>query len=163
VLECLELSFTCGGVGDDGNVMVAQPIRPALRFLSGAGRQLLFLHDVEIRSSTRVGGDARAVRLGPRISRGQTSRARRILVVAGACRTRRRLVEGVPLVGNWSEMQLCDAPGFYLASLVLMTGSTEPNRPTLVEPRSTLVITLKTSPMNPIEPLDQVYTPVVNS
>jgi hypothetical protein len=39
-----------------------------------------------------------------------------------------------------------------------MTGSAESNRPTLVKPRSTLVITSKTSPMNPIRPLDQVYT-----
>jgi hypothetical protein len=39
-----------------------------------------------------------------------------------------------------------------------MTESAESNRPTLVKPRSTWVITSKTSPMNPIEPLDQVYT-----
>jgi hypothetical protein len=39
-----------------------------------------------------------------------------------------------------------------------MTGSAESNRPTLVKPRSTWVITSKTSPTNPIEPLDQVYT-----
>jgi hypothetical protein len=34
-----------------------------------------------------------------------------------------------------------------------MTESAESNRPTLVKPRSTWVITSKTSPMNPIEPL----------
>jgi hypothetical protein len=45
---------------------------------------------------------------------------------------------------------------------MLMTGSAESNRPTLVKPRSTWVITSKTSPMNPIEPLDQAYTHVVN-
>jgi hypothetical protein len=39
-----------------------------------------------------------------------------------------------------------------------MAGSAESNRPALVKPRSTWVITSKTSPMNPIEPLDQVYT-----
>jgi hypothetical protein len=39
-----------------------------------------------------------------------------------------------------------------------MAESAESNRPTLVKPRSTWVITSKTSPMNPIEPLDQVYT-----
>jgi hypothetical protein len=39
-----------------------------------------------------------------------------------------------------------------------MTKSAESNRPALVKPRSTWVITSKTSPMNPIEPLDQVYT-----
>jgi hypothetical protein len=39
-----------------------------------------------------------------------------------------------------------------------MTESAESNRPTLVKPRSTWVITSKTSSVNPIEPLDQVYT-----
>jgi hypothetical protein len=34
-----------------------------------------------------------------------------------------------------------------------MTESAESNRPTLVKPRSTWVITSKTSPMSPIEPL----------
>jgi hypothetical protein len=68
-----------------------------IKALSGAGhlhgRQLLFLHVVEIRSSARVGGKAHAVRLGPRTSQDRT------------CRARRRLLVGVPLVGNWSEMQ----------------------------------------------------------
>jgi hypothetical protein len=36
---------------------------------------------MENRSSTRVGGGARAVRLGPHASRGRTSRARQRLVV----------------------------------------------------------------------------------
>jgi hypothetical protein len=39
-----------------------------------------------------------------------------------------------------------------------MTESAESNRPALVKPRSTWVITSKTWPMNPIESLDQVYT-----
>jgi hypothetical protein len=39
-----------------------------------------------------------------------------------------------------------------------MTESAESDRPTLVKPRSTWVITSKTSPVNPIEPLDQVST-----
>jgi hypothetical protein len=47
------------------------------------GRQLLHLHDVEIRSSTRVGDDAQAVRLGPHTSRDWTCRVRRRLVVVG--------------------------------------------------------------------------------
>jgi hypothetical protein len=55
-------------------------------------------------------------------------------------------------------MNNCDAPGFWLASLALMAESAEPNRPTLVKPRSTWLITSKTSTTNPIEPLDQVYT-----
>jgi hypothetical protein len=52
----------------------------------------------------------------------------------------------------------CDAPGFYLASLMVMTESAESNRLALVKPMSTWVITSKTSPTNPIEPFDQVYT-----
>jgi hypothetical protein len=39
-----------------------------------------------------------------------------------------------------------------------MTGSVESNLPTMVKPRSTWVITPKTSPLNPIEPLYQAYT-----
>jgi hypothetical protein len=35
VLECLGLSFACGRVGDDGDVMAVQPVRPALRLLPG--------------------------------------------------------------------------------------------------------------------------------
>jgi hypothetical protein len=79
--------LACGRVGDDGDVMAAQPVRPALRLLSGAGHlhghQLLYLHGVKNHSSTRVGGGARSVRLGPCASRGQTCRARRRLVVQG--------------------------------------------------------------------------------
>jgi hypothetical protein len=39
-----------------------------------------------------------------------------------------------------------------------MTDSAESNPLTMVKPRSTWVITPKTSPLNPIEPLDQAYT-----
>jgi hypothetical protein len=53
----------------------------------------------------------------------------------------------------------CDAPGFLLASLTLMAESAKSNRLTLVKPRSTGVITSKTSPTHPINPLDQVNTP----
>jgi hypothetical protein len=74
-------------VGDDGDVMAAAAGQTFIKALAGVGRmhgrQLLFLRDVEIRSSTRVGGNARAVCLGPRTSRGRTSRARRRLVVRG--------------------------------------------------------------------------------
>jgi hypothetical protein len=41
---------------------------------------------------------------------------------------------------------------------MLMIESAESKRPTAVRPRSTWDITSKTSLMNPIEPLDQVYT-----
>jgi hypothetical protein len=47
------------------------------------GRQLLYLHDVEIRSSTHVSSGAHAVHLGPHTSRDWSSRARRRLVVRG--------------------------------------------------------------------------------
>jgi hypothetical protein len=47
------------------------------------GRQLLFPRDVEIRPFARVGGDARAVRLGPRTSQSRTCRAKRRLVMRG--------------------------------------------------------------------------------
>jgi hypothetical protein len=45
------------------------------------GYQLLFPRDVEIRPFSRVGGDARAVCLGPRTSRNRTCHARQRLVV----------------------------------------------------------------------------------
>jgi hypothetical protein len=54
----------------------------------------------------------------------------------------------------------CDAPGFLLASLTLMAKSAKSNRLTLAKPRSTWVITSKTSPTNPIELLNQVSTPL---
>jgi hypothetical protein len=54
----------------------------------------------------------------------------------------------------------CDAPGFQLASLTLMIESAESNRLTLVKPGSTRVITLKTKPTTPNDPLDQVKTPL---
>jgi hypothetical protein len=55
---------------------------------------------------------------------------------------------------HFYNLVLSDSPGFYLASLVLMAESAESNRLTHVKPRSTWVITSKTSPMNPSEPLD---------
>jgi glucan biosynthesis protein len=44
-------------------------------------------------------------------------------------------------------------------SLALMAESAESNRPTLVKPRSSWVITSKTKPTTPIDPLDQANTP----
>jgi hypothetical protein len=96
--------LACGGVGDDGDVMPAQPVRPALRLLVGRAvcmaASYCILHDMEIRSSICVGGVARVVCLGPRTGRSQTCRARWGLVVrggdlsceAGTCRARRRLI-----------------------------------------------------------------------
>jgi hypothetical protein len=90
----------CGRAEDDGNVMAAQLVRPALRLLAGRAvcmaANCCILYDVEIRSSICVGGVARVVRPGPRTSQGRTCHARRRLVVQGG---------GFPLVGNWSEMQ----------------------------------------------------------
>jgi hypothetical protein len=90
--------------------MTVQPGRPALRFLSGPaacmGRQLVPLHGAGNRSLTRHGGGARA--LGSRRVSWPTpqselggARARRRLLVQGG-----DLSEGIPLVGNWSEMLL---------------------------------------------------------
>jgi hypothetical protein len=60
--------------------------------------------------------------------------------------------------GTIETVDACDAPGFLLVLLMLMAESAESNRPTVVKPRSTWVITSKTSPINHIELLDQVYT-----
>jgi hypothetical protein len=93
VLECLGLSFACGRVEVDGDVMVARLVRLAFKVRVGAGRlhgrQLLFPRGVEIRSSPRIGSTARVVRRGPR-----TSRSLNLSCEAETCRAR------VPLVGN---------------------------------------------------------------
>jgi hypothetical protein len=75
--------------------MAAQPVRPALRLLSGVsclhGRQLLCLHGVGNHSSTRVGGGARTV--GFRCAPGPTRQLEPGLSCeAETCRVRRRLV-----------------------------------------------------------------------
>jgi hypothetical protein len=62
------------------------------------GRQLLYLHGVGNPSPTRIGGGART--LG---SRGVPWPTHQSEPRGG--RARRRLVVGIPLVGNWSEMQ----------------------------------------------------------
>jgi hypothetical protein len=85
--------LACNRVGDDGDVMVMQLSRPALRLLSGpaarAGRQLVRLHGVGNWSPTRrggcvhVSGSHRVSRPTPQSGSG---------VEAGACRARRRLI-----------------------------------------------------------------------
>jgi hypothetical protein len=112
-----------GGVGDDGDGMAVQLIRPALKLLSRpaahAGRQLVCLHGVGNRFPTCRGEDARA--LGSRRvswpmlqselgTEAEASCARRgSSCEAETCRARCRLVGGGPsvreLVGdvlNWS-------------------------------------------------------------
>jgi hypothetical protein len=49
-------------------------------------------------------------------------------------------------------------PKFFISVIALMAESAESNRSTLVKPRSTWVITSKTEPTTPIDPLDQVNT-----
>jgi hypothetical protein len=78
--------LACGREGDDGDVMAAQSVRPALRLLAGRAicmaARCCILHDVEIRSIC-VSGVARVVRPGPGTSQSQTCRARQRLVVRG--------------------------------------------------------------------------------
>jgi hypothetical protein len=107
--------LACGRVGDDGNGMVVQPNRPSLRLLSGpvacAGHQLVHLHGVETRSPHTSWWRRSRPRLAPRVVAHAPVGVGRSLGEAETCRARRRLVvrggdlsEGVPLVGNWSEM-----------------------------------------------------------
>jgi hypothetical protein len=97
-----------GRVGDDVDGMAAQPGRPALRLLSGPaacmGCQLVYLHGTGKRSPTRHGGgicaaDSRRVSWPMPQLESEGARARRRLVVRGE-----DLSEGIPLVGNWSEV-----------------------------------------------------------
>jgi hypothetical protein len=80
--------LACGRVGDDGDVMATQPVRPALRPLPG----WVACMAASCCTCTMWGivppHGTCAARLGPRTSRDWTSRARR------------RLIVGVPLVGN---------------------------------------------------------------
>jgi hypothetical protein len=97
--------LACGRVGDDGDRMAAQTSIKALVGVSCLhGRQLLYLHGVGNRSSTRIGGDARVV--GFRCASGPMRQSELDLSCeAETSRVRRRLVMGIPLVGNWSEMK----------------------------------------------------------
>jgi hypothetical protein len=120
--------LVCGRVGDDGDGTVVQPIRPALRLLSGSAACMaasccicmawgIVPHTSVVVLAPCAMGHA-PVGAGGRSCEEKTCRARRRLVVRGeavrgedlsceaeACRVRRRLVVGIPLVGNWSEMQ----------------------------------------------------------
>jgi hypothetical protein len=119
--------LVCGRVGDDGDGMAAQLVRPALRLLSGPATCMatsccicMAWGIVPPRVSMVVLVPwARAAWKGPHTSRSrgrsceaETSRARRILLVQGGdlsyeaetSRTRERLLGGIPREGNWSEM-----------------------------------------------------------
>jgi hypothetical protein len=126
--------LACGRVGDDVDGMAVQPDRPALRLLSGPAACMTTSWCICMArgigpprvSVVVLAPQARAACHGPRSSRSWgelvrgidfsceagTSRARWGLVVrdrdlsceAETCRARRRLVGGIPLVGNWSEM-----------------------------------------------------------
>jgi hypothetical protein len=100
--------LACSRVGDDGDGMAVQLSRPTLRPLSGpaarTGRQPVCLHGAGNRSPTRHGEDVRVsgshyVSWPTPQSESRTARARRRLLVRG-----RDFSEGVPLVGNWSEV-----------------------------------------------------------
>jgi hypothetical protein len=103
-----QAKLACGKVRDDVDGMAVQPGRPALRLLSGPtacmGRQLVPLHGAGNRSPMCHGGGARApgsrrVSWPTPQSESGGARARWRLAVRG-----RNLLEGIPLVGNWSEM-----------------------------------------------------------
>jgi hypothetical protein len=87
--------LACGRVGDDDDVMAAQLVRPALRLLTGRAACMAAscCTCMTWRFVSPHACDARTVRLDPHTSRDWT------------CRARRRLVVGVPLMGNGSEMQ----------------------------------------------------------
>jgi hypothetical protein len=94
--------LACGRVGDDGDGMAAGQAK--IKALVGVsclhGHQLLYLYGVGNRSSTRVGGGARVVSF--RCASGLTRQSEPILSCeAEICHARRKLVVGIPLVGNW--------------------------------------------------------------
>jgi hypothetical protein len=89
--------LACGRVGYDDDVMAAQPVRPALRLLSGRAAHMA------ASCCTRMAWGT----VPPRTSVAVLTPCvwAHVSVGAETCRARRRLVVGVPLVGNWSEMQ----------------------------------------------------------
>jgi hypothetical protein len=104
----------CGRVGNDGEGMVAQLVMPALRSHWG---QLLAWPPAGVfawrgeSSPTCVGSGARALGLR-RVSwpthksePGEVEQGRDFSCEAATSRARQRLVLGIPLVGNWSEVQ----------------------------------------------------------
>jgi hypothetical protein len=117
-----QAKLACSRVGDDGDGMVAQPVRLALRLLSGPAACMAAICCISMAwgivppcvSMVELTPWAPAVCHGPHISRGRT------------CRARRRLVMRIPLVGNWSDMQ---PTGRRLDVLWVLTGVLSPPRP----------------------------------
>jgi hypothetical protein len=120
VLECLGLSLRVAEWETmlmDGRAAGQTSIKALFGASFLHDRQLVYLHGAGNRSPTHFGGGACAP--GSRCVSWRThqleqgrARARRRLVVRGGdlscevetCRVRRRLVRGIPLVGNWSKM-----------------------------------------------------------
>jgi hypothetical protein len=112
VLECLRLSLACGRAGDDGDVMVARLVGPALRLSTGQVAcmaanccfRVMWRFAPPHASVASLELCARAHTL---VGAGLVVRRVDLSCEAETCRARRKLVVArVPLVGNWSEMQL---------------------------------------------------------
>jgi hypothetical protein len=98
--------LACGRAGDDGDVIAAQPIIPALRLMAGrAGCMTARCSRVTWRFAllyVSVAMLAPCVRAHALVGAGLLVRGGDLSCEAETCRARRRWV---PLVGNWSEMQ----------------------------------------------------------
>jgi hypothetical protein len=102
--------FACGRVGDDGDVMVAQLVRPALRLLSGravcmAASCCTYMMWRFVPPHVSVVVLTPCIWAHTPVGTGLLVRGGDLSCEAETCRAKRRLVVGVPLVGNWSEMQ----------------------------------------------------------
>jgi hypothetical protein len=102
--------FACGRVGDDGDVIAAQLVRPALRLLSGraacmAANYCICMMWRFVPPYASVVVLMSYVWAHTLVGTGLVVRGEVLSCEAETCRVRRRLVMGVPLVGNWSEMQ----------------------------------------------------------
>jgi hypothetical protein len=120
------VELLCGRAGDDGNVMATQLVRPALRILLGRATCMaascctcmtwgiippcasMVVLALCVRAHVLAGAGL-LVRGGDLSCEAEICRARQRLVVeAETSRARWRLVVGIPLAGNWSEMQPTD-------------------------------------------------------
>jgi hypothetical protein len=97
--------FACGRVGDDGDVIAAQLVRPALRLLSGraaymAANCCICMTWRFVPPYVSVVVLMSYVWAHALVGTGLVVRGEVLLCEAETCRARRRLVMGVPLVGN---------------------------------------------------------------